>query len=216
MSHPHIRTFHARHGRLSDRRKNLLSKVVPHYALPATPGSLDLRALLNREKIVIDLGCGMGDHTIALAQSREDLGILAIDVHTSGICDIADQIETNNWNHVLVHLGDGIPVLQNQLAAHSISEVHVLFPDPWPKAKHQKRRIIQPEFLQTMERILIPQGQIHLATDDDDYANQMNTIIRNQPEWIITESEFIVPDTSYHRRAIRLGHQIHKISARLR
>ncbi len=216
MSHPHIRTFHARHGRLSDRRKNLLVNVVPRFELPTTSELLDLRQILNRNRVVIDLGCGMGDHTIALAQSQTDTGILAMDVHTSGICDIASQIETHHWTHVALYLGDAIPVLKERLTTQSINEVHILFPDPWPKAKHHKRRIVQPELLRIVRRILIPHGLIHVVTDDDDYADHVRGVFNHQPEWQLVETGFEVPDTSYHRRAIRLGHQIHSITGQLR
>lgn len=176
----------------------------------------DLRHVMNRQKIVIDLGCGMGDHTLELAKQDMDVGVLAIDVHTAGICDIAQQVQQYGWSHVRVHLGDAIPIFRNHLAQNSIAEVHVLFPDPWPKAKHNKRRILQAELLDMIGEILVPSGWLHFVTDDDDYADHAKALFNRQKLFKVTDSDFQVPDTSYHRRALRLGHRIHTITAELR
>ena len=215
MTHPHIRTFHARHGRISDRRKYILETTVSRCDIAQLDRPVDLRSLLARDYIIIDLGCGMGDHTVALATNLPHVGILAIDVHTSGICDIAGEIEANSWTYVAVHLGDGITVLRDWLAPSTVDEIHVMFPDPWPKAKHLKRRIIQPEFLDLAARNLTQGGWLHCVTDHDDYARHMQEVLDTDPRFQRMDVGFIAPDTSYHRRAKKLGHSIHVLSAQL-
>ena len=216
LSKSHIRTFHARHGRLSERRKYLATEVLPRLDIVNMARPVDLRKHLDRDYVVIDFGCGMGDHTRAMSQERPDWGILAMDVHTPGVCDVADIADSNGLGNIALHLGDGQDILRESLAEASISEVHVLFPDPWPKARHNKRRVIQTTFLDLVSRVLVPGGYLHMVTDDDHYAEHIQEVITNSSEFEQVESDFAVPDTSYHRRAKRLGHSIHAFSARLR
>lgn len=211
---PHIRTFHARHGRLSLRRKELLESVIPRLDVINQRSPLDLRITLERKFVVVDFGCGMGDHTQAMLENQPDWAVLAMDVHTAGICDVAEIIEVGAYPNALVHLGDGITVLQDQLADQSVSEVHIMFPDPWPKAKHQKRRVIQDDLLEIIYRILVPGGTIRIATDHDGYALHVQQVFSQRQDFEFSEGGFEVPNTSYHRRAIRLGHNIHSFTAR--
>ncbi len=211
---PHIRTFHARHGRLSLRRRELLELVIPRLDVINQSSPLDLRIALKRDFVVVDFGCGMGDHTQAMLENQPDWAVLAIDVHTAGICDVAEVIDSGEYTNALVHLGDGITVLEDQLADQSVSEVHILFPDPWPKAKHQKRRVIQDDLLAIIYRILVPSGTIRIATDHDGYALHVQQVFSQRQDFELSAGGFEVPDTSYHRRAIRLGHTIHSFSAR--
>jgi tRNA (guanine-N7-)-methyltransferase len=177
---------------------------------------VDLRLHLNRDYIVIDFGCGMGDHTRTMSEHHPDWGILAMDVHTPGVCDVADIAVANGQGNISVHLGDGIDILRDYLADSSINEVHVLFPDPWPKARHNKRRVLQTSFLEMASRILVPGGHLHMVTDDDDYAEHVQEVLVESPQFQRVDTGFVVPDTSYHRRAIRLGHTIHTFSASLK
>ena len=176
----------------------------------------DLRKSLDRDFVVIDFGCGMGDHTRTMSEQHPEWGILAMDVHTPGVCDVADIAHLNGLDNIAVHLGDGIDILRHQLAEASISEVHVLFPDPWPKARHNKRRVIQTSFLEIVSRVLIPSGLVHMVTDDDNYAEHVQEVIASSGQFEQIVSDFVVPDTSYHRRALRLGHSIHTFTIRLR
>lgn len=215
LSTSHIRTFHARHGRLSDRRKHLAEHVIPKLDVINLERPLDLRTHLRRDHVVIDFGCGMGHHTRAMVQAHPDWGILAMDVHTPGVCDVADIADSQGQGNIALHLGDGIDILRDHLADASISEVHVLFPDPWPKARHNKRRVIQSSFLETIGRILVPGGHIHMVTDDDSYAEHVHEVLSGTTKFRRVDTGFVVPDTAYHRRAIRLGHTIHTFSAQL-
>ena len=215
LSSSHIRTFHARHGRLSDRRKYIAEYIIPTIDVINFDKPTDLRKLLDRDFVVIDFGCGMGDHTRTLSATHPDWGILAMDVHTPGVCDVADIAHSNGFDNIAVHLGDGIDILRDHLADDTISEVHVLFPDPWPKARHNKRRVIQTSFLEILSRVLVPNGLVHMVTDDDSYAEHIQEVIEGSSQFNQVDPDFIVPDTSYHRRAIRLGHSIHSFTVQL-
>jgi tRNA (guanine-N7-)-methyltransferase len=138
-----------------------------------------------------------------------------MDVHTPGVCDVADIADSNGLGNIALHLGDGIDILRDHLADSSISEVHVLFPDPWPKARHNKRRVIQASFLEMVSRILVPGGHIHIVTDDDNYAEHVQQVLSQNTQLRQVDTGFVTPDTSYHRRAQRLGHTIHTFSGKL-
>ena len=216
LSNSHIRTFHARHGRLSDRRKYLAQEVIPKLDVVNLERPVDLRSTLNRDYITVDFGCGMGDHTRIMSEAHPEWGILAMDVHTPGVCDVADIADSNGLGNIALHLGDGIDILRDYLADSSISEVHVLFPDPWPKARHNKRRVIQESFLDLISRVLITGGYLHMVTDDDSYAEHVQEVLASSTQFQRVEAGFVVPDTSYHRRALRLEHNIHVFSAQLK
>lgn len=211
--HPHIRTFHARHGRLSERRKSILAHQVPHLEVRHLPTPLNIAEHLNRDYAIVDFGAGMGHHAISLSRQHPDWAVLAIDVHTPGICDISAAAHSDGHGNVLVHLGDGLDVLRDQLSAQSIHELHVLFPDPWPKARHNKRRVIQPSFLEIVNRILTDDGILRIVTDDDDYASHVDEVLCTSQVMQPVVSAFTVPETAYHKRALRLGHTIHVFAA---
>ena len=154
----------------------------------------------------------MGDHTLALAHNQPEVHVLAMDVHTAGITQILTQATDNSIENISVFLGDGIEVLKELLAPDSISEVHVLFPDPWPKARQQKRRLIQPQFLELIDYVLESQGVFRFVTDDDHYAETAAQVIENKLGWSDLDDGWQVPTTNYHRRALKLGHTIHAIS----
>lgn len=203
--HPRIRSFHGRQGRLSSTRLDILSTLVPPFILEKRP--TDLRTELTTERIIIDFGAGMGDHTKHLI----DLGIpvLAIDVHTAGICDMAEYATEKSFSKLRLFHGDGMECLEKYIASESISEIHVYFPDPWPKIRHNKRRLFNSEFLSLANKVLIPEGKLLFITDDDSYALHVSEILESNSQFKIIPFTDEVTMTTYHRRAIRLGHNIH-------
>lgn len=205
--YPPIRTFHARHGRLSASRLNHLENVVPTLDITSLASPVNLREIFPGRKIVVDFGCGMGHHTEALA--AQGYGVLAIDVHTPGICRIAEFVSDNNIENVRVHLGDGIPVLAEMLEAGSVDELHVMFPDPWPKARHNKRRVIQHSLLALADRVLTSDGTITMVTDDDDYAEHIRLVLSESTLFEIASEEADIPSTRYKRRADHMKNTIH-------
>ena len=156
----------------------------------------------------------MGDHTVALAQSQSDIGVLAIDVHTAGLCEVAQTAHESSLTNILIHHGDGIDVMNDWLLPNSIAEVHILFPDPWPKIRHHKRRLIQQDFLNMVSKALQPNGLVRFVTDDDSYFEHATLMFDINPNFETANLEWDIPLTTYHKRALRLGHTISQRSFR--
>jgi tRNA (guanine-N7-)-methyltransferase len=154
----------------------------------------------------------MGHHTQDL--SAQGYGVLAIDVHTPGICRIADFVFENDITNVRVHLGDGIPILTSVLAPGCVDELHIMFPDPWPKARHNKRRVIQHSLFELADRVLALDGTITMVTDDDDYAQHIKTILTESPLFELASKEVNIPVTRYKRRADHMKNAIHGFIAK--
>ena len=164
--HPHIRTFHARHGRMSPRREESLHQLLPKYEITSTEGPVDLAKELGKDFVVVDFGSGMGTHSLNLAKSNSNVGVLAIDVHTVGLIAVVDTATELGLSNIRTHHGDGIDVLKDWMTPESVNEIHILFPDPWPKARHHKRRLITPLFLDLVINALKPEeGQLDMFND---------------------------------------------------
>lgn len=206
-SHPPIRTFHARHGRLSQARLDAIENLIPRFEISHLNSPIDLHIALNNSHVIVDFGCGMGHHTHDLQPTG--VGILAIDVHTPGICQLAIWADENNWDNVRVHHGDGVTLLTESIAAGSIDELHVMFPDPWPKARQYKRRLVQEPFLKLAHSLLSKDGFILVVTDDDSYAEFIDDVIANSQFFEREITKVDIPDTRYRKRADKLEHTIH-------
>ena len=211
--HPHIRTFHARHGRMSARRNSALAELLPKFEIYELNRPIDLGEVLGRNFVIIDFGSGMGTHTLNLATTSPLVGILAIDVHTVGLLTVAEVATEQALNNVRTHHGDGMDVLKGWLIQSSIDELHILFPDPWPKARHHKRRLIKGEFLRQVLPLLKPGGRVIFATDDVSYFDAAKAEFEAVREFKISFNDWDVPLTTYHQRALRLGNKVQQLSA---
>lgn len=211
--HPHIRTFHARHGRMSARREQSLSQLLPKFEISNLERPIDLAKVLNRDFVVVDFGSGMGLHTLELAKSSPAVGVLAIDVHTVGLIAIADLATEQELTNICTHHGDGIDVFKSWLQPESVDEIHVLFPDPWPKARHHKRRLITHNFLDLVFQLLKPGGCLVFVSDDESYFASASLMISDSAKFDVFLDDWDVPLTTYHQRALRLGHRVSQLSA---
>jgi tRNA (guanine-N7-)-methyltransferase len=187
-------------------RAHILENILPKFELPQGDDLLDIRERLNAADVVVDFGCGMGDATLALLDAGHS--VLALDVHTPGICRIAEVSHASGYENLALVHGDGLPVLQDRLAANSIKTFLVLFPDPWPKAKHNKRRLIQPAFLDIVRNLLADDGQLVIATDDASYAEHIQEVLAGYTDLQIGPNTFDFPDTGFHRRGLKLGNSV--------
>lgn len=201
----HIRSFHARHGRISELRRSALEQLLPLHDLRNFPTPINLREALSSDYVIVDFGCGMGENTRQLAAQSSTHGILAVDVHTAGITDLLMDIEKCGWQHVRVFFGDGYELFRDSLSNGCIDEIHVLFPDPWPKARHNKRRLIQIEFLELCHRLLAPGGVIRVISDWPDYIVHTDDIFHQHPSFEAIDDSEPIPMTGYHAKAIREG-----------
>lgn len=207
---PRIRTYHGRQGRLSETRLKILETLVPKYSIGLTPVKQDLRQVFKSKEFIIDFGCGMGGHSMALLDQGKS--VLAIDVHTAGICDLAAFAEERNLDSLRLFHGDGMKLIIEGLLPQTVSEIHVYFPDPWPKAKHANRRLFTEEFLRLVHPILSEAGKVFLVTDDANYALFAKEEIGKTKLFEEIDFDQEVTLTSYHKRGLRLGHKIHKFA----
>jgi tRNA (guanine-N7-)-methyltransferase len=187
-------------------RAHILENVLPQFELPDGDATLDLRQILNSPEVIVDFGCGMGDATLALLEAGHS--VLALDVHTPGICRIAEVAQASALKNLALVHGDGLPVLSDRIVHNSIKTFLVLFPDPWPKAKHNKRRLIQPNFLEVVRVLLTTDGELVIATDDVSYTEHIHEVIDGYKGMQLAPNTFEFPDTGFHRRGLKLGNSV--------
>ena len=183
-AHPPIRTFHPRRGRMSARHADAHTALWPLYGLTVVDGDrtpLDLDLLFGRTApVVLEIGFGMGDATAATAAADPGRGYLGAEVHTPGIGNLLALVGDLGLTNVRVAHGDAMELVQ-RIAPGALDAVHVFFPDPWPKARHHKRRLIRPDNVALLRDRLRPGGLLHCATDWPDYAVAMAETLDADP-----------------------------------
>jgi tRNA (guanine-N7-)-methyltransferase len=214
MTHPPIRSYVLRQGRFSPGQQRAYAELLPRYGVPFRAQALDLAALFGRsEPVVLEIGSGMGDTTAAIAQAHPDTDYLAIEVHTPGIGSLLKHLGERALTNVRVIQHDAVEVLREMIPAGSLAGIHIFFPDPWPKKRHHKRRILQPEFAALLASRLAPGGYVHFATDWVEYADHALAALAATPGLRNAGDGFVErpatrPETKFERRGIRLGHTV--------
>jgi tRNA (guanine-N7-)-methyltransferase len=198
---------------MSARRDFVLRELLPNFEISGLARPIALGEILKSETVIVDFGSGMGAHAVNLATSNPEVGVLAIDVHTVGLLAISESATQSNLANIRTHHGDGIEVLKGWLAPESIDEIHILFPDPWPKARHNKRRLINHTFLDLAVATLRPSGRIIFVTDDVSYFESAKLTFQEMEQLDVKLNDWAIPQTTYNQRAIRLGHEISQLSA---
>lgn len=206
-----IRTFHPRRGRMSARHADAMAALWPAYGLTVADGDrtpLDLDALFGRvAPRVLEIGFGMGDVTAAMAAADPGRDYLAAEVHTPGIGNLLALVGERGLRNVRVAHGDALQLVR-RLAPDSLDAVHVFFPDPWPKARHHKRRLIRPGNVALLSRVLRPGGALHCATDWPHYAGEMAEVLAADPLLGRDERPAARPETKFERRGVSAGRPI--------
>jgi tRNA (guanine-N7-)-methyltransferase len=214
------RTFHARRGRLSEKRLATLRELMPRFGVPVGDDPVDLADLFGRQAaVVLEIGSGMGDATAEMAAANPEKDYLAVEVHTAGVADLLGRIEAHGLTNVRVAVGDAMHLVEAQLPPASLAAIHVFFPDPWPKSRHHKRRLIRPERVTLLREALKPRGTLHCATDAPDYAQAMLDALRTDPQLSTVYSGFAPrpgwrPVTLYERRALAAGRTVYDLEFR--
>jgi tRNA (guanine-N7-)-methyltransferase len=180
-AHPHVRTFHPRRTRLGPTAAAAMTRRWADLGLDMAMSPLDLDAVFERRPVVLEIGFGMGETTLAMAEARPDFGILAIDVHTPGVGALIRGLDESGMSNVRVACGDAVDLLQDMILPASLSGIRIYFPDPWPKARHHKRRIIRPDLVHLMATRLRAGAAIHCATDWAEYAVVMKDVLEAEP-----------------------------------
>lgn len=171
MESPTIKSFKLRGTRITAAQIEARNRLWSAFGIAYIPSILDLQACFpQHKKVIVEIGFGMGESTIAIAQSMPDVGFLAIDVHQPGIGKLLSRIEETRARNIRVMDEDAHLIFGRMIADESLDGVHIFFPDPWPKTRHHKRRIINEDFIALLARKLKPQGIIHIATDWVTYA----------------------------------------------
>lgn len=172
-----IRSFVRRDSRLTRGQKHAIEQHWDKYGIDFSDSKLNLKQIFQRTASkVLDIGCGMGDSTITMATQNPDKDYLAVEVHKPGVGSLIRKAVAAELNNIRIISHDIIDVLHQQLNSASFDEIYIYFPDPWPKKRHHKRRLINPEFLNYLKPVLKQHGRLFIATDWQDYADQILTV----------------------------------------
>ncbi len=213
--HRGIRSFVVRAGRMTVAQERAWRELWPRYGIE-DGGPLDLRTVFGREApVTLEIGFGNGESLAALAMAQPDRDFLGIEVHRPGVGHLLLRAEAAGLDNLRVVCRDAVEVLEHGIADEALDEVLLYFPDPWPKKRHHKRRIVQPAFVELIARRLRPGGVLRLATDWQDYAGHMLAVVgasdrlRNEsPAGGYVPRPVSRPPTRFELRGQRLGHEV--------
>jgi tRNA (guanine-N7-)-methyltransferase len=224
-THPRqIRSYVLRAGRLTQAQARALEVLWPRYGLEFSPTPVDLDAIFQRQAPrLLEIGFGAGEALLTFANEHREHDCIGIEVHPPGVGHLLLGLEREQLSNVRVIAHDAVEVLAQMLPSRSIDVVHIFFPDPWPKKRHHKRRLIKAEFLPLLERVLKLGGDVRLATDWEHYALQMREVFEAHAtfENVHGENAFAPrpaerPLTRFERRGQRLGHGVWDLHYRRR
>lgn len=214
LSKRHIRSFVLRQGRVSPAQQRACEELLPRFGIPYAAQPLDLKLAFGRSAPrILEIGFGMGDSTAAIALAHPENDYLALEVHTPGVGNLLKLIDAQQIANIRIIQHDAVEVLRDMIVANTLDGVHVFFPDPWHKARHNKRRLIQAPFIAQLVDKLKPGGYIHVATDWQDYAGQVLSVLSAEPLLENTAADYAPrpayrPLTKFEQRGIRLGHGV--------
>ncbi|NUE80995.1 MULTISPECIES: tRNA (guanosine(46)-N7)-methyltransferase TrmB [Snodgrassella] len=209
-----IRSFVLRQGHMTAAQQRAIDTQWPLFGIDFNQNQIDLDTIFNRPSPkILEIGFGMGVATAAIAQNLPECDFLAIDVHGPGVGNLLKLIQEQNIQNIRVMRHDAVEVVNYMLHDNSLHGIHIFFPDPWHKKRHNKRRLIQIPFIAQLLPKLKPNGYIHLATDWQEYADQMLEVLSSFSELQNTADDFAAtptyrPETKFEARGKRLGHGV--------
>jgi tRNA (guanine-N7-)-methyltransferase len=209
-----VRSYVLRGGRMGSGQVRALAELAPHFVLPFAEAPLDAASVFGRSApLVVEVGFGMGQATAAIAAARPDTDFLGVEVHEAGIGALLQHIEADGLSNLRIVRHDAVEVLRSMIAPARLSGLHVFFPDPWPKKRHWKRRLIQPPFVALVASRLATGGVLHCATDWQPYAEQMLEVLSAEPALANCATGYAPrpdyrPETKFERRGVALGHGV--------
>lgn len=209
-----IRSYVLRQGRISQAQQRAYEKLAPQYVLGYQAALLDWEKIFNRTAPrFLEIGFGMGESTAEIAQHFPDRDFIGIEVHTPGVGSLLKHIEARALNNIRIIQHDAVAVLQDMVAPESLAGVHIFFPDPWPKLRHHKRRLLQAPFVQLLASRLQSGGYMHVATDWEHYADAVLSTLKNEVQLENTAVAYAPrpsyrPLTKFEQRGLNLGHGV--------
>ncbi len=212
--HRSIRSFVLRQGRLTPAQQRAVETLLPQYGIPYAPSLLDLNAAFGRQAPkVLEIGFGMGGATAQIAQANPEQDYLGVEVHAPGVGNLLKLVQEQGLSNVRVIQHDAVEVLRHMIGDASLDGVHIFFPDPWPKKRHHKRRLLQAEFLALLCSKLKPGGYLHFATDWEEYAQWALDVLRGESQLKNTAQDYAPrpdyrPLTKFEQRGLNLGHGV--------
>jgi len=222
LQHRPIRSFVLRQSRVSPAQRRACETLLPRYGVPYRTAALDLGALFGRSAPkILEIGYGMGETTAAIAEAHPENDYLGIEVHTPGVGNLLQLIAARNLPNIRVVQHDAVEVLAHMIAPDTLDAAHIFFPDPWPKKRHHKRRLLQPPFVALLASRLKSGAYLHVATDWEDYAAQILEVLAAEPALVNTAEGYAArpeyrPLTKFEQRGLKLGHAVRDIIFRRR
>ena len=202
---------------MTDAQRLACERLLPKYGIAYAPAMLDTaRAFGRLAPTVLEIGFGMGETTAAIAAANPQTNYLGVEVHGPGVGSLLRLLEAQGLTNVRIVQHDAMDVITTMIALDSLAGIHIFFPDPWPKKRHHKRRLLQPAFAQLLATRLLPGGYLHVATDWPEYADWTLAvltdvaILRNTADRFAPRPEYR-PLTKFERRGLRLGHEVRDI-----
>jgi tRNA (guanine-N7-)-methyltransferase len=217
-----IRSYVLRQGRTTPAQQRALEQLLPRYGLAFSPEPILFQQVFHRRApLVLEIGSGMGETTAAIARARPDADFIAVEVHGPGVGSLLNRISKDELSNLRVIRHDAVEVLERMITDASLAAIHLFFPDPWPKKRHHKRRLVQPPFLAALARVTAPGARLYLATDWAPYAQQMLEVCTAArwfdnlaPGEAWSERPGARPPTKFERRGLRLGHAVFDLAFR--
>jgi tRNA (guanine-N7-)-methyltransferase len=204
-----IRSYVLRQGRTTPSQQRALDDLFPRYGIAYAAAPIDPRAQFGRAApLVLEIGSGMGETTAAIAQAHPETDFIAVEVHGPGVGSLLKRIDEQGLANLRVIRRDALEVLEHMIADGALAGIHLFFPDPWPKKRHHKRRLVQPAFAALAARKLAPGGYLHAATDWEDYALQMREVLSAEPCLEPVGGGAGRPATKFELRGLKLGHKV--------
>jgi len=214
--HRKVRSFVLRKGRLTTAQQHALDELWPHYGIENRATVLDFADHFERAAdVILEIGFGNGESTWRMAQQEPEKNFIGAEVHEPGIGHLMLALEKHAIENVRIVCTDVVPFLQNRIAAGSLAGVRIYFPDPWPKKRHHKRRLIQPGFVDLLARCMAHDAIFHLATDWQPYADHVLEVMQSRDDFVNLSASGDYcprpawrPYTKYEARGERLGHEV--------
>jgi tRNA (guanine-N7-)-methyltransferase len=217
-----VRSFVLRQGRMSPAQQRALDELLPRFGVPFASSALDYDRLFARHApTILEIGFGMGETTAVIAQERADDNFLGIEVHGPGVGGLLKRIDELGLSNVRVIRHDAVEVIAAMIPPASLAGIHVFFPDPWPKKRHHKRRLLKSGFVRELALRIAPGGYVHAATDWEDYAEEILAVFSGEALLENVAAGFAPrpayrPLTKFETRGLRLGHVVRDIIFRRR